>query len=118
MSGDLDKVRLARALPEHFQPILDISHGIYNGLDYFASVYHAWLDEEERDPAARRSVVLLDQDNKVAGYQSFLFMDSGRRVLAQALRIDPRLKGRGVGKRFMELCRHFLVDINPEVIDC
>ena len=36
-------------------------------------------------------------------------------MLEQALRIDPTLKGQGVGKTFMKLCRDFVLTINPEV---
>ncbi len=36
---DVSKLRLARAERRHYQPILDISNGVYNGKDYFPSMY-------------------------------------------------------------------------------
>ena len=112
----IEKLKLAPATHDHYRPLLEISRGIYDGLDYFSNVYHVWVDQEKEDPRRRRNVVLLDENEKVIGYQSFMFQDGGRRVVAQALRIDLSLKGLGVGKRFMELCREFLLDINKEVM--
>ncbi len=59
-------------------------------------------------------MVLLDQD-RVIGYQSFMLQDGGRRILTQALRINPGLKGKGVGRKFMQLCREFILGLNKEV---
>ena len=115
---NVDSLKLAKALKEHFEAILEFSVGVYKGQDYFPSVYHEWISEEERDPKKRRNVVLMDADLKPIGYQSYMFQDDGKRVVAQALRIDPKLKGMGVGKRFMELCREFVISINPEVWNC
>ncbi len=44
-----------------------------------------------------------------------MLQDGGRRILAQALRIDPALKGKGVGRMFMQLCREFILGLNKEV---
>ena len=86
------------------------------GHDYFEHVYFAWLRDEEEDCTKRQSVVLLDECDKVIGYQSFLYMDQGRKVLEQALRIDPKLKGKGVGRRFMELTQEFLLAKRDQVV--
>ena len=112
---DLDQLHLAKATRDHYQPILDISEGVYDGLDYFTGVYYKWITQEEVDPMKRRNIVLLDADDRVIGFQSYMFQDGGKRVLVQALRIDPSLKGMGVGKKFMELCREFIARINKEV---
>ncbi len=73
-------------------------------------MFHSWLDD-----ADRRNVVLVAPDGRVVGYQSFLLQDGGRRVLANALRIDPSLKGLGIGRRFMRLCREMLLGMDEEV---
>jgi len=54
-------------------------------------------------------------DGKVAGFQSYFIQDEGRKALAQALRIDQKMKGLGLGKHFMNLCRENLLKVNSEI---
>ncbi len=112
---DLSKLKLVRAQQGHFLDILSFSRGIYDGLDYFCGVYTKWLAEEESDSSKRKNVVMVDEEGKVLGFQSFLFQDRGNRVLAQALRIDQSMKGIGLGRTFMQLCRELLLSWNKEV---
>jgi hypothetical protein len=56
-------------------------------------------------------------NDKVAGFQSYLLQDKGRKALAQALRIDGALKGQGMGKKFMEMCREKLKQWNEEMVE-
>ena len=51
----------------------------------------------------------------MCGYLSYLMQDSGRLALQQALRIDPSLRGKGLGRVFVQLCRDKLKQTNPEV---
>ncbi len=111
------KLKLVKAEEKHFQGVLDISKGVYEGLDYLPGVYHVWLEQEAGYSDWRKNVVLLDEQDRVIGFQSFLLQDKSRRVIAQALRIDKSVQGRGLGREFMKMCRDFLLDLNSEVIN-
>ena len=43
------------------------------------------------------------KSGRIVGFQSFLFQDDQKYALQQALRIDPKLTGQGIGKKFGEL---------------
>ena len=113
---DLAKLKLVQAKLEYYDEILEISKDVYDGLyDYICQVYCHWIQEEQTRPQKRRNLVLLDEEENPVGYQSFLIQDDGRQVVAQALRIDGRLRGQGVGRKFNQLCRDYFLKNNPEV---
>ncbi len=114
---DLNKLGLSRALPEHHEGVVQISIGVYRGNDYAPTLYQKWMKEESEDKVrhfpnffensfiflkktiilflkeTRRSLVLLDEDGKVLGFQSYFLMKGpGNKIIAvqQALRIDRR----------------------------
>ena len=62
-----------------------------------------WILEEKNQPQRRSNLVLLDENNRVIGYQSYMFQDDGRVVLTQAVRIDEKLRGQGAMKKFSQL---------------
>ena len=112
---DLSKLKLVEAKLKHYEPLLEISKDVYDGFDYIEQVYKEWISEEQTDPQKRRNLVLLDEADRVIGYQSFYFQEEGRKVVAQALRIDGGLRGQGVGRQFSQLCKQYLLEMNPEV---
>lgn len=52
---------------------------------------------------------------QVLGYLSYQLQGGGRLALQQALRIRRDLVGKGVGRRFVHLCRERLAEEDPEV---
>ena len=71
--ADLDKLKIGRARLDQFKEIMSISKEVYEGMDYFPNVYAKWIREEEEQPEKRRSLVLLDENDRVRGFQSYLF---------------------------------------------
>jgi len=70
----------------------------------------------ENPEGTRRNLILM-VNGKVAGFQSYLLQNNGNIALAQALRVDFALKGQGMGKKFMNLCRDYLQNLNSKMIE-
>ena len=134
-----DKYIIRRAKLEDYEGIKKMSGcDIYLGLDYIVKVYEQWAMWNSEDTSNRhcmsrvvhqfliqltrlikfsiKIVVLVDTENdEIIGYQSLLFQHEGRYVLIQALRINPRLQGKGLGKVFEIQINRYLKGISPRV---
>jgi len=107
---------IAKAEHKDYQAIVDMSDNIYNGFDYLLPIYHKWIDMEVEKPDKMKGFVLVDSKNKVVGYQMIFILEKGKSIFAQALRICPSLKGKGMGKIFDKLCKDYLKTfLQPEV---
>ena len=109
--------KVATAKMDHYPGVLTISKDVYDGHDYIEHVYEKWVREEETSPERRRNLVLLDGAGRVIGYRSMMFRDSGNNFVCQALRIDSSLRGQGLAKKFAELSKEILLQLNPKVRD-
>jgi len=89
--------------------VLDISQGVYGGMDYLPSVYSSWVEEagEER-PTRFNFVVCLKK--RIVGYVSLLFTRDGRKFLMSAERVARELQGRGIGARIVQFVAKFVRD--------
>ena len=67
----------------------------------FVLKYNSWF-------LLRNNVVLEDPNGKAVGFRSLFFQDKGCLINPQALRLDPELKGQGLGMHFMQLVKNKL----------
>ena len=58
---------------------------------------------------------MSQEGDRIVGFVSLLFLDAGKRVLEQALRVDPELRGRKIGKTFMAMVEAYLREKHPGV---
>jgi len=101
---------------EHYNTIVAMSDGIYIGFDYLLPIFHKWIDLEKEKKDKVKNVVLVDPNGKVIGFENFLILENGKSVFARALRIEPSLRGKGIGKLFINLCNSYLTKIYPGVM--
>ncbi|XP_060138300.1 probable N-acetyltransferase 16 [Zootoca vivipara] len=97
------------ATEKEFEEILAMSKGIYGGLDYLPSRYHAWI----REP--NRTVVLAKKNGAVIGLQSIYIIDSGETALVEGLRVAPWERGKGVAGVLQRFCSEMVKEKHPEV---
>ncbi|KAL7982895.1 hypothetical protein Chor_013501 [Crotalus horridus] len=97
------------ATERDFEEILAISKGIYGGLDYLPSRYHAWVHEPNR------TVVLAKKNGVVIGLQSVYIIDAGETALVEGLRVAPWERGKGVAGVLQRFCSAMVKEKHPEV---
>ncbi|MBM3317686.1 MAG: GNAT family N-acetyltransferase [Candidatus Eisenbacteria bacterium] len=86
-----DGIEFRRLRPEDREPLLAIAAGIWEGHDYLPHVFDAWVRSEETYFGG------LFVGGRLAGCGRLLPLDE-RRVWLEALRVDPALQGRGLGR--------------------
>ncbi|XP_042327962.1 probable N-acetyltransferase 16 isoform X2 [Sceloporus undulatus] len=97
------------ATEEEFEEVLAMSKGIYGGLDYLPSRYHAWI----REP--NRTVILAKKNGAVIGLQSIYIIDSGETALVEGLRVAPWERGKGVAGDLQRFCSQMVKEKHPGV---
>ncbi|XP_043359663.1 probable N-acetyltransferase 16 [Dermochelys coriacea] len=97
------------ATEKEFEEILAMSKGIYGGLDYLPSRYHAWI----REP--NRTVVLAKKNGAVIGLQSVCVVDAGETALVEGLRVAPWERGKGVAGVLQRFCTELVKQQHPGV---
>ncbi|KAG8147971.1 hypothetical protein E2320_022797 [Naja naja] len=103
------QLEFAIATERDFEEILAISKGIYGGLDYLPSRYHAWIHEPNR------TVVLAKKNGIVIGLQSVYIIDAGETALVEGLRVAPWERGKGVAGDLQRFCSAMVKEKHPEV---
>ncbi|XP_063157901.1 probable N-acetyltransferase 16 [Candoia aspera] len=102
-------LEFAVATERDFEAMLAISKGIYGGLDYLPSRYHAWIHEPNR------TVVLAKKNGVVIGLQSVYIIDAGETALVEGLRVAPWERGKGVAGVLQRFCSAMVKEKHPEV---
>ncbi|KAF7235223.1 putative N-acetyltransferase 16 [Varanus komodoensis] len=97
------------ATEKEFEEVLAMSQGIYGGLDYLPSRYHAWIHEPNR------TVVLAKRNGAVIGLQSVCVVDAGETALVEGLRVAPWERGKGVAGLLQRFCAQMLREAHPAV---
>ncbi|XP_066467151.1 probable N-acetyltransferase 16 [Tiliqua scincoides] len=97
------------ATEKEFEEILAMSKGIYGGLDYLPSRYHAWIRE------TNRTVVLAKKNGAVIGLQSVYIIDAGETALVEGLRVAPWERGKGVAGVLQRFCSEMVKEKHPSV---
>nr|XP_006127329.1 probable N-acetyltransferase 16 [Pelodiscus sinensis]XP_025042554.1 probable N-acetyltransferase 16 [Pelodiscus sinensis] len=97
------------ATEKDFEEVVAMSKGIYGGLDYLPSRYHAWLHEPNR------TVVLAKKNGEVIGLLSICVVDAGETVLAEGLRVAPWERGKGVAGVLQQFCTELVKKKHPSI---
>ncbi|XP_072447551.1 histidine N-acetyltransferase-like isoform X2 [Chiloscyllium punctatum] len=101
-----------RAEEADFPDVMDISRGVFGGLDYLPARYHAWV----RDPARR--VILAKKKGKVVAFVSVNVVDDGHTAVVEGLRVASLERGKGIGQVVQHYCADLLRAQFPEVKVC
>ncbi|XP_064421521.1 histidine N-acetyltransferase-like isoform X1 [Latimeria chalumnae] len=97
------------ARKEHFEEVMTVSSGIFEGLDYLPDKYHSWLQEPNR------LVFLAKKGGKVVALQSAVVIDYGRTAVVEGLRVAPWERGKGIAKAIYRYCRDTVKTYYPDV---
>ncbi|XP_053318858.1 histidine N-acetyltransferase-like [Spea bombifrons] len=102
-------IQLLPATAGDYEAIMDISGGIYNGVDYLPFRYYTWLND------TNRRMFVAKSEGKVVGFESFLLVDGGITAVLQGLRVAPWMQGHGVAGILQKGCIDTLRSDHPEV---
>ncbi|CAH1257241.1 NAT16 [Branchiostoma lanceolatum] len=91
-----DCLEFRLATHEDFHEVVRMSEGVYGGLDYLPSHYHAFID----DP--HRLVVLAELDCQIVGLSSAFIVDGGEVYIEKALRVAESCRGLGISRRLTD----------------
>ncbi|KAI8499658.1 histidine N-acetyltransferase [Branchiostoma belcheri] len=84
------------ATHDDFAGVVAMSEGVYGGLDYLPSHYHAFIDDPQR------LVVLAELDCQIVGLSSAFIVDGGEVYIEKALRVAESCRGLGISRRLTE----------------
>ncbi len=90
-----DEITFRHLTPEDKPRLLEIASGIWEGHDYLPHVFDRWVGE----PDSYFAGIFLH--GRLAGCGRLFHLDRGRAWL-EALRVDPKLQGRGLGRQIAE----------------
>jgi len=97
------------AQPGDHSDVVKMSEGIYSGNDYLPLKFHQWLQRENL------TVLLGYSDDKLVGLQACFVVDEGRTYIRRAGRIQPELRGQGLGRQLRECARKHAIDHYPSL---
>ncbi|KAE8620251.1 hypothetical protein XENTR_v10010164 [Xenopus tropicalis] len=98
----LPDAQILPATARDYKEVMSISKGIYCGADPLPSRYHEWLADPKREMFVAKS------EGKVVGFMSFLLVDDGTTAVAEALRVAPWMRGRGIAGAIQQFSLDFL----------
>ena len=109
---------LSAAEPSDCEAILATCPGLHGGLDYLDHTLPHWLaDERERgaDSPWRCFVLREAPAGRVVGFQAYHAFEGGRSAIHLALRVDPGIRRKSVGMRFITMGEREMAKVNPKV---
>ncbi|XP_068128233.1 probable N-acetyltransferase 16 [Hyperolius riggenbachi] len=107
--SSMKPVEFVLATAEDYDELMAMSGGIYKGMDYLPSQYHAWLKDH------RRHVFLAKNEGKIVAFESFLLVDGGETAVVEGLRVAPWMRGQGVAGLIQKFCFDTLNSDHPGV---
>ena len=112
---------IREALVSDHDDILNIitkDENLYDGRDYLPYLLQDWLEDGSDQNSNRRNLVfLLKDDNQIVGFRSIYFQSGGTVAAFFARRIRKDLRGKGLGRRLLELTVEYLKSKFPLVTD-
>ena len=124
MANDIDitskDLIMREALLSDHDEILSITkdENLYMGRDYLPHLLQEWLKDGSDQNSNRRNLVfLLKGDNQIVGFRSIYFQSGGTVAAFFARRIRKDLRGKGLGRRLLELTVEYLKSKFPLVTD-
>ena len=88
------------ATADHFEDVLGLSEGVYNGLDYLPAAYHSYIREAEAQRQRRFNYVAFIEEEMV-GFFSILFNSDLSNYMVSALRVSTQRRGLGLGMKLL-----------------
>ena len=92
----MDDLKIRDAREEDFEDVMNLSVGVYNGLDYLPAIYHTYIREASVDQPRRLNYVAYLEEEMV-GFFSIIFNFDFSNYLVSALRVSSRHRKLGIG---------------------
>ena len=97
------------AVKSDYEAVVELSQGIYDGLDYLPVVFHEWLTQP------KRVLFVAEMEGEIIGAESMFFIDEGETAIGGAWRIHPRYRGRRLGSKMTGLILECVKQHYPKV---
>ena len=105
----MDKVPITfrTAFLHDMDAILEMSRGVYAGMDYLPAKYKSWIKEEVTKGKRRNFVVESDSSKEVVGFFSILFNQTNTKYIMLAARVSQMWRGKGIFHRIQCFVKSF-----------
>ena len=100
-------IRLAKE--EDFDEVIQVSEGIYDGLDYLPGKFHQWLQSPDQ------LVFVAELQGKVVGLRVATIMPDRQTFVARALRVHRDHRGQGLSYQIMHAVDAYVLQLYPEI---
>ena len=97
------------AVESDYEAVVELSQGIYDGLDYLPIVFHKLLTEPNR------VLFVAELEGKIIGTEFIFVVDEGETAIEGAWRIHPKYRGRGLGSQLARLVLEYVKQNYPRV---
>ena len=97
------------AVESDYEAVVELSQGIYDGLDYLPIVFHKLLTEPNR------VLFVAELEEKIIGTEFIFVVDEGETAIEGAWRIHPKYRGRGLGSQLARLVLEYVKQNYPRV---
>ena len=102
----MDNLKIREAREEDFEAVMNLSVGVYNGLDYLPAVYHNYIKEASvQQPRRLNYVAYLEEE--MVGFFSIIFNSDFSNYLVSALRVSSRHRKLGIGMSLLAYYENF-----------
>ena len=102
----MDNLKIREAKEEDFEDVMNLSVGVYNGLDYLPTIYHTYITEASVDQARRLNYVAY-MEEEIVGFFSISFNFDFSNYLLSALRVSSRYRKLGIGMTLLSYYEKF-----------
>ena len=110
----MDNLKIREAKEEDFEDVMNLSVGVYNGLDYLPRLYHSYIREASADQPRRINYVAYLEEEMV-GFFSIIFNFDFSNYLLSALRVSTRHRKLGIGLNLLAYYEKFGRRLKPGV---
>ena len=98
----MDYVKFRLAAKTDLPDVLEMSEGVFGGIDYLPIEFLNYL----RDP--NRQILIAEIDGKPVGLRVLHIVDDGETVGCSCLRVHAKYRGQGIGRRIIKESRDFV----------
>ena len=102
----MDNLKISEARLEDFEAVMNLSVGVYNGLDYLPAMYHNYITEASvQQPKRLNYVAYLEEE--MVGFFSIIFNFDFSNYLVSALRVSTKHRKLGIGMSLLAYYENF-----------
>ena len=105
----MSKLNVRLAVEGDYEAVVDVSQGIYDGLDYLPVVFHKLLTQPNR------VLFVAELEGKIIGTEFIFVVDEGETAIERAWRIHPKYRGRGLGSQMARFVLEYVKQNYPRV---